>query len=847
MNIQNNAVHHILAIELNGLRKNIFLRKNTYSIGRNSTNSIVIHHKLVSRNHATLLKVTYQTKQNNQDIFWIVDGDLQGNRSTNGIFVNGKRCLSSELKPGDIILFGGIEVKAKYNIANINSQFFLNNKKEQINQNNLEKFTKSQPILVSKKEINIEPLTEEFIARINSIKESLSYPIVDINLEGKITKLNSEAKEICSDLNSYHSINIEHPIINKLTSIFRDNKINLLIREIKIGSKIFTQYAHYLDHKKLIRSYLLDQQKRQQFNLTLRESEERYRSLIKQIDEGIVFVDILSKKILDANPAYCELLGYSWEEIIQLTIYDLISINRDILQKDLQRIIQERTPFIRESVHSCKDGSLVNVEVNVSLIVYDGKEAVCLIVKDITERKRTEEKLRYQASHDPLTNLPNQHFFREYLSISLANAKKTNQLLGLMFIKLQRFKIINYSLGHLFGDRLLQIFAKRIKSSLRFGDAIAHWGGDEFTILLPEINNSAQIANISQIILDQLKEPFIIGKKIIHVSISIGIAIYPDHGKDTTTLLKNADAALYYTQQKMGSKYQFYTPKMTFKAQEKFSLENQIYQALKQGQFQLLYQPEINVTTGEICSLEATINWSDLKLGDLVAEEFFSIAEESTLIIPLNKWIIRTACQQNMIWQEHKIPPVVVNVPLWQRYLQQNNCIADITKILTETGLDPNFLELNLQEKDFQNIGKNSCQNLQDLSEMKVRISLDNFGLGSSFSLIKKFTFNKIKIAEKFVQNIEIESENTTIISAIVTLGLGFNLKVISKGVSNLQQLQILHNLQCQEIQGTLFGNPLNSEAATHFLGGEAQNFTKIVNNKTIFDLSKLNNLARTD
>ncbi len=840
---KNNAVRHILAIELNGLRKTIFLDKNTYSVGRNSTNSVVLHHKVVSRNHANLLKVSYKGKENNKDVFWLIDGDLKGNRSTNGIFVNGKRCFSQELKPGDLILFGGIEVRAKYDILDVNSQTLLSllkDKKQENQSSALEPLEEGKTTFVPEKEINTEPLTEEFIAKINLVKDLLPYPIVEINLEGKITEINSAAEQNFPDLIIANATKLSHPITNNLVNIFEEQKTNLLIREIKIGSDRYTQYAHCLDDQKSIRSYLLDDKKRQQLNLTLRESEERYRSLVKQLSEGIFLLDTVSKKILDANPAYCELLGYSSEEISELSIYDLISIDRDILQQDLQRIIEERTPFVRESIHRCKDGSLVNVEVSVSFIFYAGKEVLCFAVRDITERKRTEEILRYQSSHDLLTNLPNQRFFTEQLATTLANAKNSHQMLALMFLKLERFKTINYSLGHNFGDQLLQSFAKRIKSCLRSGDTIARWGGDEFTILLPEVSNTNQVANISQIILEQLNEPFVIGKKTINLTVSMGIAIYPNHGTDTATLLKNADSALYHTHKKRGNKYQFYLPNMNLKAQEKFILENQLYQALKKEEFTLLYQPEINTVSGEVTCLKVTPCWVHPKLGNIPSEEFLSIAEETNLIIPLNKWMIKTACQQHFLWQQNEIPLTNIAVPLSPRYLEQSNFLAEIAEILTATSLDPTFLELNIQEKDLTYIWETSRQNLKELWEMGVNISLDNFGLGSSLSILSQCTIKKFRIAENFVKNLENERENLAIISAILSLGLAFNIMVVCQSITSKEQLELLQNLQCEEMQGNLFISLLNTEEATNFLSGKHQRLTKIVNDKTIFDLSQL-------
>ncbi len=840
------SFRHILALDLNSLKKTIFLEKNTYSIGRNYTSSIVIHHRLISRNHATLLKVSYRDIKKNNDIFWILDGDLKGNRSTNGIYVNGKRCLSHELKPGDTIVFGGNEIKAKYDILDVSSKQLISLLKDNETISDRREYSPQEndiSTLVADVDENKEPLTEEFITKINSLKDLGSYPIIEIDFQGEITKINSAAEQKFNNIKQEKSA---HPILEKLTNIFSENNPYLLVRKITIGSENFIQYAHGIENNQLIIIYVLDFQKYKQLELALRESEQRYQSLVKQISEGIFLLDIVTKKILDANPAYCNLLGYSFAEILELSIYDLLSIDREILHEDLQRIVKEKTPFIRESIHRRKDGSLINVEVSVSFIFYLAREVLCFTVRDITKKKRTEQILRYQAGHDLLTNLPNQKLFYEQLSTLLANAKNNHEILALMFIKLDRFKNINYTLGHSIGDQLLQEFVKRIKSCLSSGDTLARWGGDEFTVLLPDIENADNVANISQTIIEQIKEPFTIAEHKLHINISLGIAFYPQNGEDASTLLKNADAALCSAQQRPGNKYQFYTPQMTFKAQEKLRLENLLHSAFDKEEFYLSYQPQINVKTGEITAMEAILQWRNRELGEVPLEQFLPIAEDSGLIMPINYWVIKTACEQNQAWQQNGFPPTKVAVKLYSRPLQESNLLSLVTDILAETKLEPNFLELEMQEVNIIKNWEYCRKNLHNLRQIGINLSIDNFGAGDfSLSHLGKFKFSKLKIAQNLVDDLEKRPENLAIISAIITLGLGFNMKVVAKGITKIEQMELLKNLQCEQMQGELFSEPLNAIKANEFLSGKQGKLIEVINKKTIFDMLSINNIGQ--
>lgn len=841
------SFRHILILELNGLKKTIFLDKNNYSVGRNPTNSIVIHHRIISRHHASLLKITYKKVEEDDAIFWIIDGDLKGNRSTNGIYINEKRSLSHKLAPGDIILLGGVEVKAKYDIVDKHTQKFFslltengkvtnNNKEEErVDQEPLKDDYKST--FVGWNENTKEPLTEQFLLKVNSLQNLLTLPIIEVDLEGEIKHINLAAEKQFPDLKE---LKFDHPILQKIKQIFPGNESNLLVREINIDGDKFTQYISA--ENKLIVSYIFDYKKRQQLQLAIKEDGERYHNLVKQISEGIFLLDPISKQIIYANPAYCDLLGYSLEEILELNIYDLEGIDSDILQKDLQKITQEKIAFIRESIHKRKNNTFVSVEVGVSFIFYQAKEVLCFIVRDITEKERVQEILRYQSFHNSLTTLPNQKLFYQQLKTSLYNIKNTDKILALIFIKLKNLKKINYTLGYNIGDQLIQNLAKKIKTCINSIDILAHLQEDKFAVLLPEIDNRENVVNFIKNLLESLKEPFLVDDYQLKINIKMGISLSPSDAKDTTTLLRKADAALENSQQKVGNTYQFFIPAMIDEATKNLKLENLLNLAIETEKLELLYQPIINVKTGEIIEFEAKIKWHDSDDCEISSEQFLPIAKDSGLIIPLNYWLIKNACQQNQIWQRNNLPAIKIKTKLYSLCVQDENFLSQLTDILAETQLDPRYLNLAIQPDNIHQNWQSSRTKLMSLLDMGINISFDDFGLGNSgLNYLRQFPFHKLQLTSSLIQNLAQEPENLAIISAILTLPLSFDMQIVASGINSFEQMELLVNLQCEEMQGELISKFLNVETATDLLSGKQEDLTEIIDQKTIFKISNIN------
>lgn len=442
-----------------------------------------------------------------------------------------------------------------------------------------------------------------------------------------------------------------------------------------------------------------------------------------------------------------------------------------------------------------------------------------LSFRDVTERVRAEEKIRYQALHDLQTGLPNRMLFNDRLSLALANAHRRQGLLAVMFMDLDRFKTINDTLGHDIGDQLLQGVAKRLKDCLRESDTVARWGGDEFTLLLPEVIDVKEAANIAQRILEALKPAFNLEGHQLHITNSIGIALYPDDGEVAETLLKNADTALYRAKKQGRNNYQLYTSTMNSKASELLLLENSLHNALERGEFVVYYQPQVNINMWKITRMEALLRWQHPTLGLVSPNKFIPLAEENGLIVPIGEWVLRAACDQTKAWQDIGLQSLGVAVNLSARQFQQSNLVAMIAQVLDDTGLEPHFLELEITETAVMQDVDFSRTILNQLQQMGICVAMDDFGTGySSLSYLKKFPLHTIKIDQSFIEDLALDAYDQAIATAVIALGHGLNLSIVAEGVETKEQLDCLRALQCEEMQGNFFSPPLSVENATELL-----------------------------
>ncbi|HEY0371216.1 MAG TPA: EAL domain-containing protein, partial [Thermoanaerobaculia bacterium] len=453
-----------------------------------------------------------------------------------------------------------------------------------------------------------------------------------------------------------------------------------------------------------------------------------------------------------------------------------------------------------------KDGSIICFE-STSRAILDENGAISEVVsvsRDVSERRRAEEQIEYQAYHDALTGLPNRLLFRDRLTIALAHAKRQHTPLVVMFLDLDRFKNVNDTLGHSLGDELLRVVAERLRSVLREGDTIARMGGDEFTVLLSDLKHAGDAAKIAQKLLDTVAEPVRAEGHELYLTTSIGIALFPSDGDTAEVLLKNADTAMYRAKDVGRNSYQLCTPAMNTRAAERLSVETALRRAIDREELVLHFQPLVRLDTRETVGMEALLRWNRPGHGIVPPGTFIGIAEETRMIIPIGEWVLREACRQA---RAKGMRRVAVN--LSPRQFQQSDLCEAVSRALDESGLDPRLLELEITESTAMFHTERSIATLTELRDLGVSIAIDDFGTGhSSLSYLRRFPIDRVKIDREFIAEIDKSRSNRAIVSAVVAMAHGLDLAVTAEGVETEAQVEFLREQKCEEVQGFLFGRP---------------------------------------
>lgn len=807
-------VKHILIVEDPSFRKTISLDGATYSLGRHSSNDIVFSCQKTSRHHATLLRRT--DVKTNEYSYWILDGDLQGNRSRNGIFVNGKRTLVHELKPGDTIKFSS-DAKAKYHIVSNFGEISDDSARLVFQEDLVDRALIDRAKTVVNKD-TLSPSTElhepsqsfddsQIFDRQTSVAELNPQPIIEIDLEGKITYVNSAAALAFKDI--YQQEN-SHPLLNDLISQDRNQNQNSLTREVQVGERFFQQKVYYLPEERIIRSYILDITEQKTLAKQLQGVTAMYQNIIKQVVEGIVIVDGATKKIVEVNQECSNLLGYSVESLLKMSVYELC-LEAEKFAIILQKIVTENSSFSGGCLLRHQDGTIINGNLRINLINGGEIECFCIVIY------RSLEYNRFPV--DSLAvDLTRRDIFREQLTKAIANAKRNQKLLGVMFFNLDFLPNIRDTVGYEKSSRLISNLGERLKSCLRSGDTVTHWKEDQFALLMPQIGGIEEVARISQRIQTSLEQSFKIGDNQFSVQSNIGIAIYPQDGTEIDILIDNAQVALLRAR-RSNSNYQFYNSTMNSQAAVMLELENLLHHALEKKEFKLYYQPQINVKNGNIQGIEALLRWEHPELGLVSPTSFLKLAEQTGLIIPIGEWVLRTACSQNKAWQAQGIPPLRVSVNISPVQFQQPNLPTLVKQILTETKLEPHLLELEIAAGALIENVEYGHRILRQLKDLGVYISVDDVATGlASLEHLKQFPFDTLKIDRSYVQELTSDPQDLAVVSALVELGKGFDLRVVAEGVETQQQIELLRSLNCEQMQGFWFSRPLGVEEATKLL-----------------------------
>lgn len=431
-----------------------------------------------------------------------------------------------------------------------------------------------------------------------------------------------------------------------------------------------------------------------------------------------------------------------------------------------------------------------------------------------------------QSRHNSLTGLPDRQLFSEILSVAIDQAKSKKQKLAVVLLELDRFRKINNSLGHAAGDKLLEAVAKRLKAATRNKDNIAHLYGNEFAILMPQIENRDNVIIILKRILESFKSALLLEGYEFFVTFSTGIGIYPDDGYEPETLMKKVDAAMYKAKKLGGNNFKFCKSEMNAKSFEKVMLGNRLYRALKQNEFLLHYQPQVDLQTWKITGVEALIRWNCPGLGFIPPIEFIPVVEESGLIGPISEWVLKTACKQNQAFNKNGLLPLKVAVNLSAYQFQQENLFEIILQVLKDTALDPNLLDLELTESAVMGSAAEAIETLSKIKSIGISLSIDDFGTGySSLSYLKHFPIDVLKIDRSFIQYLSTNKKDAAIVKTIIALGHSLNFKVIAEGVEKKEQLEFLRKNNCDSIQGYYISPPIPAEQFLKFIRNHSAPF----------------------
>ncbi|WP_353259082.1 EAL domain-containing protein [Prochlorothrix hollandica] len=874
---QPQTIRHLLLVTDPLGQRVVPLDTATYSIGRDPGNFIVLHSRTVSRQHAILLRVT--SPDSEQYIFRVIDGTFQGKRSTNGIFVNGRRCVAHDLNHGDFLEFSD-EAKADYYaIGSLSDRDFT----RLCSAPDPARLLQDPSGIYSTAAVNTRgavPNSEAALAHLASFPELIPNPIIELDVTGRITYLNPAAHVQFPGL---RRMGIQHPLIAGLPLLVQTLEHPTLARSVQVGDSSYDQFIHYMAENDLIRVFSSDVTDRkrveaelQRRDLMLQAVATASSSLLAEMDfetaihqalsvlgraagaDRVVIYEnhphphtgelsmslrfewnrepgmALSAHKQAKNQSYAQYGLQFWSEELSrgkavrgvgatLTISEQAWLAHNQARSVLMvPIWQGSRCWGHVDFHDCHQPNPWSVHEESVLIAMAASLSGSLL------RRQAEEVLHYRATHDLLTGLPNRVLFDQQLADALKATQKEKGGLGVLFLDLDNFKDINDSLGHTFGDLLLKAVAQRLQEVSSPDHIIARWGGDEFTILLPNIQQETEAVTLAQHFLQSFNFRFELAQTELYISASIGVTFHcPSLGRlslDGETLIREADTALYQAKAQGRNNYQVYRPTMSVKTPELLALEQQLRHALDNDEFVVMYQPQVDVCTGALVGMEALVRWQHPVRGQISPGVFVPIAEESGLIVAMGEWVLRQSCQQNQRWQSMGLLPLRVGVNLSPKQFRQPRLVENIAKILAETGLEPQYLELEVTESTVIEDIEFTQLLMRDLNSLGIRLSIDDFGTGhSSLSRLQFLPLDTIKIDQTFVRDLSRHAKTSHIIAAIVALGRSLGLHLIAEGVETQEQLEFLRSIDCDSAQGFLFHRPLSAEQFTLLLREEGR------------------------
>lgn len=817
----------LLIVEDERSRRAIILDGSFYLIGRSLDCDIVLHSLIVSRYHAHLLAV--EDPKSDTPVYWIIDGgSSESERSTNGLTINGTRKESHELKHGDTIIFGGGARAEFYQLSHTQATSIeeriisevspfssvIHSPIETDNQQHHDGIQGT--ILISPQKIAQD--SEAELNRLASFPRLLPHPIIELNFQGQITYLNPVALiEFPHELGG-DSASPSHPLLAGLNLYEHPSDQSLIRRTLSVDDRIFDQSIHFLHDLQLVRVYSIEITERHKAETALRNSEATTRALVEAMPDAMLCL-ARDGMISGYHAPLDKSLPFDFSQHIGDSLTDCLlpSVAEPLKLAIEQTPLEYSQAYVFELAWSTEEQDLIFE----GRCVATSEDEVLVILRDITNRKRVEQVIHKQVFRDGLTGVANRVAFDRDLALTLDQAAQTGSQFGVMFADLDRFKTINDTLGHDVGDTIIVQFARRLEHCVRSSDIVARWGGDEFTILLPEMPNEQLAAEIATRILTALEEPFEIGggHRPIKIGCSLGIAMYPAHGTDSRTLLKHADTALYHAKDSGRNVYKLFRAVLTEQVTEQASLEYAIQHALERDELSVYYQPQIDLMTGDIVSIEALLRWRHPHFGIVSPSRFIPIAEETGSIVSIGRWLITQACTQLKAWHAMGFPHLRVTINLSIRQFEKAGFCHTLERLLQDLEIAPHFIELELTETVLAKNIDRAQSILKQLAHMGVHLALDDFGTGySSLGYLKRFPVSALKIDRAFICNLHQDPRDMAIVSTIVALGRGLNLRVVAEGVETNEQVVLLQQLGCTHAQGYRITPPLATYEVAKFL-----------------------------
>ncbi|MFA7429961.1 MAG: EAL domain-containing protein [Rhodospirillaceae bacterium] len=552
------------------------------------------------------------------------------------------------------------------------------------------------------------------------------------------------------------------------------------------------------------------------------QREERLRRIMETMVDGLVIID--ERGVIETfNLAAEKIFGYKASEVVGAPVNILMAEDGDdhlgygnpFLETGIGQIVGGG----REVEGRRKDGSVFPLDLALSGLRIADQRLFSGMLRDISELKAAEERLRFLATRDHLTGLPNRAAFRDRLEDAVSRAAKNGTMVGVLFIDLDHFKHINDSLGHSVGDRVLQAVGARLEAYVRPGDTVAHMAGDEFTVILDNLKDPQDAARLASHLLDHLAQPFEVEGREIFTSGSIGIVVYPDNADNTVNLMRNVDTAVNHAKKQGRNTFQFYTEKLSDVMVRRLQIENGLRRALERNELHVVYQPKVDLETAEVIGAEALLRWTSADLGFVSPAEFIPVSEETGLIVPIGEWVLTEVCSQIGRWMDSGRVCVPVAVNLSARQFRQADLTARITEILDRSGISSELLELELTESTLVENADETIQALWALKGLGIRLSIDDFGTGySSLSYLKRFPIDALKVDQSFVRDIPDSMDDMAITKAIISMGKSLDLKLVAEGVETLEQVEFLRANGCRIVQGYYFSKPVAAAAFADFV-----------------------------